>query len=209
MLESSCFKDVQPTGSNGHLYKVDQRNHMNPYLIRATYTFHDVDGAHRGAGKVGVTDRWKNKSCGHVSTSGAKVYAQGSPGVAAGALRAVCALLEEADVDVPNDRNAALRLAGDGGVWGTDPQAHAQGQHSKWAGELGLPPLFRMPMDVARAADPGRPWAGLAEDDAMEALDRAQAVIRKLPANSARSRFAQAAAAVLSAEIARGAQAAW
>ena len=86
MLESCCFKDVQPTGSNGHLYKVDPWNHMNPYLIRATYTFHDADGAHRGAVKVGVTDHWKNKSCGHVSTSGAKVYAQGSPGVAAGAL---------------------------------------------------------------------------------------------------------------------------
>ena len=87
---------------------------MNPYLIRASFL--DADGFRLGTVVVGVTDHWENKHSGRVSTSGAKVYSQGSPGVAADALRAVCALLEEADVDVPNDRGAALLLAGGGGV---------------------------------------------------------------------------------------------
>ena len=134
-----------------------------------------------------------------MSTSGPKVYSQGCPGVAADALRAVCALLEEADVDVPDDGSAALLLAGGGGVWGTDPRSHAQEQHSTWAAELGLPPLPQA--NVVRAADPGRPWAALAEAVALAALGRALAVIGELPANAARSRFAQGAAAVLSTSV--------
>ena len=156
MLEAtSLFASARAEGSTGKRLKVEPWNHMNPYHIGSEYL-----GMVKV--KVGVTDHWKNDRQ-LLSTSGANMYVQGTPG-AADALRTLCSLLEEADVDVPNDRSAALLLRGGGGVWGTDPKSNAQGQLSAWAQELGLPPLLQT--DVARAADPGQPWAELAEADA-------------------------------------------
>ena len=55
--------------------------------------------------KVGVTDHWLTKSKHLASSSGAKLYVQGKPPVTMDALRMVCSVIEEADIEIPSKEN--------------------------------------------------------------------------------------------------------
>ena len=51
--------------------------------------------------KLGVTDHWLPKDAKYRSMSGAKIYVQTKPEWAIAALRMVCSVLEEADIEIP------------------------------------------------------------------------------------------------------------
>ena len=56
--------------------------------------------------KLGVTDHWKANLTGQISSSGAKIYVQTKPRWSVAALRMVCSVLEEADIEISPDDSA-------------------------------------------------------------------------------------------------------
>ena len=118
MIEhSEAFREVKPTGTGNHIYKVAPWSHMNPYTVRARVLLDDNTS---GYVVVGVTDHWLQKAKKHAPPSGAKLYVQGSASIAAQALRMLAARMEEDDFNVPADPRARLKCA-DGRVWGRQP----------------------------------------------------------------------------------------
>ena len=85
-----------PSRSPGsHLYKGIPLTHMNPYHVRA-----EVQLASGWQGVlIGITDSWEK-----ASLSGARLYVAASARFALPALRIVASVLEEDDVEVPEDR---------------------------------------------------------------------------------------------------------
>ena len=60
--------------------------------------------------KLGVTDYWQQKDKHEMSSSGAKLYVRGMPTQAMDALRMVCSVMEEADIEVAPVNGSSLRF---------------------------------------------------------------------------------------------------
>ena len=60
--------------------------------------------------KLGVTDHWLPKTVEEMSSSGAKLYVQTKPPWCMPALRMVCSVMEEADIEIPPADWSAPRL---------------------------------------------------------------------------------------------------
>ncbi len=184
MEHPQMFENVRPTGEGGFLYKNNPWAHMNPYHIRVS--------ALLPAGPVevlvGVTDHWEKHTQSRRSESGAKVYVQTKPEAAAPALRMVCAVLEEEDIEIPGDRCGALVLAVGGRLWGRERNVNEAARRAQWEQRLGAPAAAgvfaaaseSMPLEEVRAL--------------LESIARASAAE---PQNSSFCRFAQSLAARL------------
>ena len=125
---------------------------------------------------------------------------------------AVCAHLEEADLDVPDDPKAALTLP-DGRQWGVDRNANPHRLRCAWAERLGLPhlPASRCSANGGTLTEAllGWAWSTLTDEKLWAAVDHhIPEAIEGAPANSLFGRFAQAAARVLGAEVSRRTEAA-
>jgi len=73
---------------------------MNPYHVRAKV---QLASGWQGV-LIGITDSWEKHARARAPLSGARLYVAASAGFALPALRIVASVLEEDDIEVPEDR---------------------------------------------------------------------------------------------------------
>ena len=118
------FQSVATTGEGSSGY--EPWPHMNPYHSSCQIQLPGAAGLPSFSKtparvKIGVTDYWLPNVQSEMSSSGAKLYVQAQPEWSMPALRMVCSVLEEADIEIPPvGRSSAPRLftSPEGRPWG-------------------------------------------------------------------------------------------
>ena len=136
---------MKTTGEGSSKYKREPWSHMNPYHISCQIQLPGAAGLPSFSKtparvKIGVTDYWLPNVPGEMSSSGAKLYVQAKPEWSLPALRMVCSVLEEADIEIPPvGRSSAPRLftSPEGRPWGR-PRVDSASLRQRWEAQLGI-----------------------------------------------------------------------
>ena len=191
-------QDVAASGEGSSTYKREPRSHMNPYHSSCQIKLPGPAGLPSFSKtparvKIGVTDYWQPNMNSEISSTGAKLYAQAKPEWSMPALRMVCSVLEEADIEIPPvGRSSAPRLftSPEGRPWGR-PRVDSASSRQRWEAQLGI--------TAASVSAAAKGEVEMAPDKVRGLLDRIAMLTATEPFSSNLCRFAQGLALHLSA----------